>query len=113
YHEEHGDKQGRYHALVFEEGQPVQIEGAALVKGAFEKSSESLPNRQLAEQFLDFLLSSEVQDKVALKNWMYPVTRDAKLPESFRRLPKATKVVRTPTDAKAIDLALARWKKAL
>src|SRR5206468_2130798 len=35
YHEEHGDAAGenrRYSAILFEEGQPIQVEGAALVK---------------------------------------------------------------------------------
>lgn len=109
YHDEHpeakGGKQDRYRALVFEEGQPAQIEGAALVKGA-----EGSPQ---AKALLEFLLSPEVQSRVARKNWMYPVVKGVKLPESFRRLPIARKIVRTPTDALSIERALADWKRSL
>ena len=105
YHEEHGDKSGRYRALVFDEGQPVQVEGAAMVKGA--------SNPKLARAFLEFLLSSEVQSKVPLKNWMYPVISGVDLPDSFKRLPKPTQGVSTPTDALGVSRALSDWERAL
>jgi len=104
-------KSSRYRALVFKEGNPVQVEGAALVKGAFEGDSE--PLRKIARDFLEFLLTPEVQSQIPLKNWMLPVIPGTKLPESFGRVPKPLKIVRTPTDAERIEKELLQWKKAI
>jgi thiamine transport system substrate-binding protein len=112
YHEAHGDGSGRYRALVFEEGNPLQIEGAALIKGAFV-GKDAEKQRKLARDFLEFLLSPEVQALIPEKNWMLPVMADAKLPDSFRKVPKALKLVRTPTDAKVIERSLTDWKRAI
>jgi thiamine transport system substrate-binding protein len=110
YHEVHGDPSGparRYRALVFEEGQPLQIEGAALVKGSDPKL------RALARSFLEFLLTTEVQSRIPLKNWMYPVIEGVALPESFQHLPKPHKIVKTPVNPVEIERALTEWKRAV
>lgn len=106
YHESHGDTSGRYRALVFEEGNPMQIEGAALVKGAGEQ-------QRLAREFLEFLLTDEVQALIPAKNWMMPVMPGTKLPASFKKVPKPLKLVRTSADAKKIEQALVEWKRAI
>lgn len=127
YHREHGDLDGRYQALVFEEGNPAQIEGAAIVHGAFNVEAPQLSPkvagidrltdaqrlRKIAQDFLEFLLSPEVQTQVPSKNWMLPVMPGIVLPESFKTIPKPVKIVATPTDASAIEKALADWKRAI
>jgi thiamine transport system substrate-binding protein len=109
YHREHGDSDKRYQAVVFAEGQPVQIEGAALVKGAFKTEEE----KKLAWAFLDFLISREAQELVPRKNWMLPVLKGTTVPESFTQLPKATKLHGTRRSASESREALAQWANAL
>lgn len=100
YHEEHGDLTHRYRAVLFDEGQPIQVEGAALIRG-----SESV----LARRFLDFLLSREVQERIPLHSWMYPVREATTLPASFEHLPYPKKVIHLPSDPATIAAALRRW----
>ncbi|OHD76256.1 MAG: thiamine ABC transporter substrate-binding protein [Spirochaetes bacterium RIFOXYC1_FULL_54_7] len=84
YHAEY-ETAGRYRALEFPEGHPVQIEGAGIVKGA--------KNRQAAEAFIDFMLSPDFQNAIPLTNWMYPVIATTVLPDSFAYAPKPAKTL--------------------
>lgn len=52
-----------------------QIEFVGIVKGT--------KNRALAEKFIDFLLSRSFQEDMPLQMFVYPVNRDAALPEAF------------------------------
>jgi ABC-type thiamine transport system substrate-binding protein len=45
-------------------------------------------NRDLAERFVDYLISSECQAYLPETQWMFPVNRNAKLPDSFRVVAK-------------------------
>jgi thiamine transport system substrate-binding protein len=54
-----------------------QIEFAGILKGT--------PNRQLAEKFIDFLLSKAFQEDMPLQMFVYPVLPDAVLPADFAR----------------------------
>lgn len=112
YHEEHGDFSGdqrRYRALIFDEGQPMQVEGAALVKGSFKTPKDV----KLGKQFLEFLISPKVQLRIPKKNWMMPVFSDLELPASFRHLPQPKKLVRLPAKASETDQVLARWSRVI
>jgi len=109
YHREHGDsaQAPRFQAVLFNEGQPLQIEGAALVKGAFQTPEE----RRRAREFLEFLLSDEVQKRIPLKNWMNPVrvSETMELPFSFRSLPQPKKLIRYQGTPAELDALLKRW----
>lgn len=108
YHEENGDTAGpkrRYRAVVFEEGNPVQIEGAAIVKG----TAADPARLKLSRDFLEFLLSAEAQDRIPRTNWMFPV-KSGKLPASFTNLPRPAKIVSFKMKANEITEALSRWK---
>lgn len=66
----------RYKALQFAEGHPAQIEFAGVLV--------SSRNRDLAERFVDYLISAECQAYLPETQWMFPVNRNARLPDSFR-----------------------------
>ncbi len=96
YHAEHGDRSGhgaqRYRAVMLEEGAPIQVEGAALIHGAFAAGPEGDALKAKAKELLKFLVSRELQEEVPKKNWMFPALAAAKLPASFKELPKPKKV---------------------
>ena len=109
YHVEHGDTHGRHHAIVFEEGQPVQVEGAAWVKGAIKTERD----RKRAKSFLDFMISPEVQKLIATKNWMLPVMPNTPVPKSFSNLPKSAKLYKIQSAPGLVEKSLADWSRAL
>jgi thiamine transport system substrate-binding protein len=78
----------RYRALIFREGNYLQVEGMGLVKGA--------PHPRLARAFLDFVLTDEFQGEIPLTNWMYPVDPKVRTPESFRLAPQPEKSLSLP-----------------
>lgn len=93
----------RYRAVLFREGQPVQIEGAVVVRGA--------AHPRLAKRFVRFLLSPEVQEQIPLTNWMEPVLKGIQLPKSFAALPVPSKSWVLPGgEAQA---ALRQWSEAI
>ncbi|MDO3722085.1 thiamine ABC transporter substrate binding subunit [Marinobacter sp. chi1] len=73
------DKTDRYQAAKFQEGHYLQVEVAALVAASDQK--------ELAREFLAFMLTPEFQSHIPLKNVMYPAIElgDA-MPEVFDRL---------------------------
>jgi thiamine transport system substrate-binding protein len=109
FHRFHGDHEGIYQAYVFKEGQPVQIEGAALVKGAFKSEEE----RKLAREFMEFLISREAQELIPTRNWMFPVLKSASLPPAFKDVPRPTKLWGRKRSATETRVALADWAAAL
>jgi thiamine transport system substrate-binding protein len=103
YHEENGEHQ--YKAILFDEGQPVQIESAMLIKNSFVTPEQ----KQHAQEFMTYLLSEEVQSKIAKTNWMLPVRQGTPVPKSFQNLPQPKKTF-TLRDAEA---TVKRWNKAV
>ncbi|WP_294428859.1 thiamine ABC transporter substrate binding subunit [uncultured Treponema sp.] len=79
------DKIDYYKALIFEDGHAIQVEGAGILKNA--------PNRKLAELFMDFLISEEAQEELPLTQWMYPVNKNVKLPECYKKAAQPSKTV--------------------
>ena len=75
YHRLAEQKQ-QYHAALFDEGHYRQVEVAASLR------SSSHP--QLAQRFMQFILSDSVQSLIPTGNWMYPVTKVA-LPDGFNQ----------------------------
>jgi thiamine transport system substrate-binding protein len=73
------EQDARFAAARFSEGHYQQIEVAGLVRSSQQK--------QLARQFLEFMLSDDFQSIIPTTNWMYPATLErAKLPADFDRL---------------------------
>ncbi|QLF68773.1 thiamine ABC transporter substrate binding subunit [Peteryoungia desertarenae] len=75
----------RYQAAEFSEGHYIQIEVAGLLKNA--------PEKELAREFLAFMLEPGFQDTIPTNNWMMPAAPTSEpLPEAFGKLiqPKVT-----------------------
>lgn len=89
YHVEYGEGD-RFQALIFDNGHPLQIEGAAVLKNA--------PNREGARLFLDFLISEEAQNVLPLTQWMYPVNTAVKMPDSYKAAPMAASSLTADND---------------
>ena len=85
-------------AASFEEGNYISIEFA----GILEKSK----NKDLANKFLQFMLSEEFQSVIPSTNIMYPVTNIDSLPEAFINLdiPEYIQI-----DPKEIDANKDEW----
>lgn len=67
-----------YAALDLEEGHYLQIEIAGKLA--------STPHPELADKFMQFMISPEFQSVIPTTNWMYPVTSTASKPDSFNQL---------------------------
>lgn len=99
----------RYRAVVFEDGNPVQIEGAAILKDA--PGGASMRKRSL--EFLELLTSEEIQKAVPETQWMMPVRLGVKLPTAFQVLPVAKKRFAPEMDREKVDGILERWNQAV
>ena len=89
YHVEN-DKTDRYQALIFSQGHVAQIEGLGLANGAKHPDS--------AKAFIDFMLTDEAQNVLPLTQWMYPVSKTVKLPDSYKAAPLAPKTLSAKSD---------------
>lgn len=95
-------------AAVFDEGHYIQIEVAGRLAGSDQP--------ELAEQFLNFMVSDAAQSILPTTNWMYPaVMPSGGLPKGFDELVKPENARLIDADAvPAIrDEALAEWLTAL
>jgi thiamine transport system substrate-binding protein len=85
-----------------------QVEFAGILTGT--------KNRDLAERFIDFLLSLPYQEDIPLQNLMFPVRPDAKLPDSFVNFaPKPDKPASVPPEeiASHRDAWIRDWTTAM
>ena len=95
-------------AVEFDEGHYMQIEVAGALAGSDQP--------ELAEAFLNFMVSDAAQSILPTTNWMYPaVMPSAGLPTGFETLTVPAKALLTPAaDVPAVrEVALAEWLKAL
>ncbi|MCP4766848.1 MAG: thiamine ABC transporter substrate binding subunit [Gammaproteobacteria bacterium] len=73
------EQDSRYAAAPFSEGHYQQIEVAGMLRSSQQK--------QLAGEFLEFMLSEDFQKIIPTTNWMYPaVASDSVLPAEFAEL---------------------------
>ncbi len=66
-----------FKTLIFEDGHPIQVEGAAIIKNA--------KNLEGAKKFMDFLISDEAQNTLPLTQWMYPANKNVTLPDCYAK----------------------------
>ncbi len=89
----------RYQALMFDEGNYVQIEGMGILKGTQKE--------EWARKFIDFMLTAESQNTLALSNIMFPVVEDTPLPASFDYALKTDRILMLDNDV--IEGNSERW----
>ncbi|MCK8781379.1 thiamine ABC transporter substrate binding subunit [Rhizobium sp. NTR19] len=102
------EKSDQYQAAAFSEGHYIQIEVAGLLKGAKDKD--------LAKDFLRFMVSPAFQDVIPTTNWMMPVTKTSEsLPEAFNKLvqPKKTFLMGSDEVAKNRQAWINEWLAAM
>jgi len=95
-------------AASFDEGHYMQVEVAAKLAGSDQPD--------LADQFLQFMVTDAFQSVIPTTNWMYPaVTPEAGLPDGFEDLvePRVSLLFSAEEAAAARDAALAEWLDAL
>ena len=77
-------------ATTFEEGNYITIEFAGILNNS--------QNKDLANKFLNFMLSKEFQSVIPSTNIMYPVTNIKDLPEAFDKLDVPNFIQMDPTE---------------
>lgn len=95
-------------AALFEEGHYMQIEVAAKVAHSDQP--------ELADKFLDFMVSDAFQSIIPTTNWMYPaVTPKTGLPEGFSTLIQPNKAILAGANEASMmrDKALEEWLNVL
>lgn len=95
-------------AAAFEEGHYMQVE----VAGKLANTDQP----ELAEEFLQFMVSNEFQSVIPTTNWMYPaVMPDDGLADGFDTLIKPEKSLLLPAEEAAAirEEALTEWQNAL
>ncbi len=81
----------RYQAAAFSEGHYIQIEVAGLLKNA--------PDKELARDFLKFMVTPGFQDTIPTNNWMMPVSATSQpLPDAFGKLVNPSKTFLMSSD---------------
>ncbi|EPI8785438.1 thiamine ABC transporter substrate binding subunit [Vibrio parahaemolyticus] len=100
------ENDSKFATANFAEGHYMQVEVAAKVKGS--------KNLELADQFMNFILSDEFQSAMPTGNWMYPVT-DVELPKGFETLSVPSKSLSFSADevAKMRKSWIREWQSAL
>ncbi|AXC51106.1 thiamine ABC transporter substrate-binding protein [Paracoccus suum] len=95
------------HALMFPEGNYFMVELAAQLKDTDQP--------ELAQKFMDYILSPEFQTMIPEANWSYPAKLpNDQLPQAFRDLPRPEKTLfYSEAEAEAIRKpALEEWLRA-
>ncbi|MGL4929401.1 MAG: thiamine ABC transporter substrate binding subunit [Plesiomonas sp.] len=100
------EKDARYAAADFAEGHYLQVE----VAGQLASSQQP----QLAQQFLQFMLTPAFQQQMPTANWMLPVT-DIALPAGFEQVvaPKKTLEFSPQEVAKQRKVWVREWQSAV
>ncbi|MGP1440323.1 MAG: thiamine ABC transporter substrate-binding protein [Treponema sp.] len=79
------DKTDKFQPLIFDEGHVVQLEGMGILKGA--------KHEEKAKEFIEFMLSDEVQKLIPETQFMFPIIKKTTLPESFANIPSPSKIL--------------------
>lgn len=100
---------GRYRAVIFEDGHPVQLEGAAILKNA----PGGARMKKLSIKFLEVLTSEEIQLRIPETQWMMPARLGMKLPPAFQALPEVKKRFPLNATREKLDEVLSDWSEAI
>lgn len=92
----------RYKAFIPSEGGFMQIEGAGIVKDT--------PNLELAERFIDYMLTVDFQKHIPTTQWMYPVNKRVPLPPSFEMIPVPDRILNDELNLQRVNRQTSeRW----
>lgn len=80
----------KYKAIIPEEGGWMYLEFAGIINGT--------KNLKLAQEYIDFMLSSEFQKEVFSHQWMNPIIPDTPLPDYATYVAKANKYLTLPPE---------------
>jgi thiamine transport system substrate-binding protein len=80
-----------------------QVEFVGILKGT--------GNRDLAQQWIDFMLGTTFQEDIPLKMFVFPANGNAKLPDVFARFAEIPEIPAT-VDPEAIEANRERWIEA-
>ncbi|BCE00885.1 thiamine ABC transporter substrate binding subunit [Marinicellulosiphila megalodicopiae] len=83
----------KYKAAAFKEGHYQQVEVAAMTKNTEQP--------ELAQAFLEFLISKPAQEIIPVTNWMMPVRSDVTLPAIFDEVIEVSPILLEPKTVKA------------
>ncbi len=100
YHVEFENKK-HIKALEFDEGHPIQIEYVGVLKTS--------KKQELAKKFIELILSEKVQEKIPLTQFMYPIKKNTKLPESFKYALKPKKEIKISNKQDLVK----EWEKTI
>ena len=95
-------------AAIFDEGHYFMVETAAKLAGTDQP--------ELADQFMQFILSDTFQQMIPTSNWSFPAAlAESDWPESFQTLPAPDKVLFFNEDEAATlrDEVIEEWRAAL
>jgi thiamine transport system substrate-binding protein len=95
------ENETRYENLILDDSAYAQVEVAGVLRG-----SQNLVN---ARRLMDYLVSPELQGQIALSQVMYPVHPDVSLPDAFRAVKRAGKLV--SLDEKKVAEKFETWLK--
>jgi thiamine transport system substrate-binding protein len=96
------EKKYNYKYAHFKEGHYMQIEVAAILKSSKQKN--------LAQKFMRFMLSSKFADIIPTTNWMYPVAKTSKpLPKPFLDRPKKSIILSSEDISKHKKEYIQEW----
>jgi len=92
--------------FIPEEGAYVQIEGVGIVNGT--------KNLELAQKFIEFVLTEDFQKEIPLNQWMFPVIK-VELPDSFEYavIPDKFLILSADVIDKNIEDWLIKWEKII
>ncbi len=104
YHVEF-EKNFKYKALNFDSGLYRQIEAIGIVKGS--------KNKVLAQEFVEFSLTSDFQSEIPLTQWVFPVNQEVQMPKSYNYAvnPEIFYELSPETISKNQNEWLAEWEK--
>ncbi len=108
------ENDSKFATANFSEGHYMQVEVAAKMQVEVAAKVKGSKNSELADQFMNFILSDEFQSAMPTGNWMYPVI-DVELPKGFETLSVPSKSLSFSADevAKMRKSWIREWQSAL
>jgi thiamine transport system substrate-binding protein len=99
--------------VFFSEGKLTQPPTGNVLAGAFRQVEfvgivKGTQQRELAEKFVDFMLSKPFQEDIPLQMFVYPASSEAALPDVFKSFAVTPPTV-PPISAEAIDKGREGW----